>query len=716
MDCGHNRLCLYKKIKRLIVFLIFLLVGICFFPNIEIFAQRLQRETLLRRDRDHVKNASPAASPQRPQYAPTPRTSQPGTTGTPTYSDLYSEYPHPNDPAVRDVAPVRTDNRSSAAASPTQPVPRENPSRWGGLQVVPGNRQAAPSATTAGRGAAQGVGVPSRESEPWQVQMNLEGVPGMKTEETVSLRDVPFALGDGRVDLGPELMTPDGRTIPLQLREIHEPPLKEIPTRRDVPRELSPMNSDGNIKHSLWDPDETMNDHGIKVVSWPADAADADDEDVKTLYVNQAAYSQTDVDVETRVPTAPKLTAIPPQPQETHAQREISPRVSSPVMPEVGLITPPENVPLAKVGPVVTVASAANPPGKVFSEIPQRHELVVPDSPWYVEYIGGLCYDEHRFLSECLAKAKTSYSLMEASIIASHPSNPAMANRLSRSYKQAEAKLLSRITPGDSKLRRAEKILVFMHEELMLGGYQLEQTTMENLFSNGRYNCVTATILYCCLGRAAGLEVRAVELPGHAMCWVKTERGEIDVETTCATWFQYLDDAATRKRVIRDLIRQAQDDVDTAQVRAISDRELIAKVYYNRGVDFLAVKDFRAALESNAIALLLDPTSSTTKGNLLATINNWALNLCYEGKFTQSAELLRKGLLEEPEYAMFRKNHVHVYHCWIDNLYRGGQMQEALSVAQTALLEQPTEPHFIKLSQQLEERAQVMAGNPSWIR
>lgn len=531
----------------------------------------------------------------------------------------------------------------------------------------------------------------------------MEGVPSLYADEMALARE-PFArLSEEPVGLRPDFLTPDGKTRALEVQEIYAP--APLPAGH---QESTDRNSGGNIKHSLSGSakPQVVYDIGLRDATW---YPDANAEPARMSYARQVSHTEDAAPAD-----APKLAAV--QPQETQTPRRISPRVSSPVQPETMTILPPENAPTLKAVSPKTAKPASDSLRNFFSEAPQRHELTLADSPWYVSYVGGLCYDEHRFLGECLDEKNVSYSLMEASIIASHPSNPTMANRLARSYKQAESRLLSRITPTDSKLQRAEKILVFMHEELMLGGYQLEQTTMENLFSNGRYNCVTATILYCCLGRAAGLEVRAVELPGHAMCWVKTERGEIDVETTCATWFQYLDDAQTRKRVIRDLIRQAQDDVDTAQVRAISDRELIAKVYYNRGVDFLAVKDFRSALESNAIALLLDPTSHTTKGNLLATINNWALNLCYEGKFTQSAELLRKGILEEPEYAMFRKNHVHVYHCWIDNLYRSGRLQEALTVSHLALSEQPAEEHFIKLNQQLQERAEMMASNPSWVR
>ncbi|MDO4551605.1 MAG: transglutaminase family protein [Planctomycetia bacterium] len=342
----------------------------------------------------------------------------------------------------------------------------------------------------------------------------------------------------------------------------------------------------------------------------------------------------------------------------------------------------------------------------------QLYELKLSPAQWFTKYIGRIPYHEHQLIQEYIRNELSNFSLLEASVIASHAENTDVANQILRKYEQVQRQLSKRILPGDSQLSRAEKILTFMHEELLYGGYQLEQTTMENLFMNGRYNCVTATILYCSLARTVGLEAQAVELPGHAMCWVKTERGKIDVETTCRTWFQYLDDPQTRKQVIQELIRQAQGDLHTARIRPITDRELIAKVYYNRGVDFLTERNFARALEANALALLLDPESETTKGNLLATMNNWAIYLCQNGKYAQAAELLRHGMHVEPDYVTFRNNHVHVYHRWIEALFQAGRFQDSLQVTDLAMKEQPQEPHFKNLREKIRNRITATAALP----
>ncbi|MDO4585114.1 MAG: tetratricopeptide repeat protein [Planctomycetia bacterium] len=343
-------------------------------------------------------------------------------------------------------------------------------------------------------------------------------------------------------------------------------------------------------------------------------------------------------------------------------------------------------------------------PRRIFTEN-ERSAL-----PWFARYIRDMDAEEYSLLRNALSHLPMQMSLIRASIVASHPANAERANELLRQYYRLQQQALATFAPHDTELKKAEKLLQFIHEEILTGGYQLELTTMENLFQ-GRYNCVTATILYCSLGRQAGLKVTPVELPGHAMCWVYGQDGsKMDVETTCKEWFQYLDKPDVRNQVIEDLILQANPTSamqETSrqnlfrQIHPISDEKLLAKIYYNRGVDLLAEKDFAGALEANAIALLLDSSSETTRGNLLATMNNWAIALCQEGYYSQAAELLRDGLQYEPEYAMFRNNHVHVFHRWVESLYRSGQYSEALQITERGLQEQPHQPHLQRLYEQI---------------
>lgn len=83
----------------------------------------------------------------------------------------------------------------------------------------------------------------------------------------------------------------------------------------------------------------------------------------------------------------------------------------------------------------------------------------------------------------------------------------------------------------DSKKRRAEFILEFMHERI-LTQYDENQSFVEVAFDQGTYNCVSSAIIYAALCKCSGIEVYANEIPEHLYCTVVINGKEYDVETT----------------------------------------------------------------------------------------------------------------------------------------------------------------------------------------
>ena len=80
---------------------------------------------------------------------------------------------------------------------------------------------------------------------------------------------------------------------------------------------------------------------------------------------------------------------------------------------------------------------------------------------------------------------------------------------------------------------------------------------------------------------------------------------------------------------------------------------MAAMIYYNRGVDLLAEKRFAEAAAANAKALRLDPQNATARGNLLATINNWSIELGKRQHFAEAVNLLRQGLAIDAKFEAF---------------------------------------------------------------
>ncbi|GHU80446.1 hypothetical protein FACS189468_0290 [Spirochaetia bacterium] len=78
---------------------------------------------------------------------------------------------------------------------------------------------------------------------------------------------------------------------------------------------------------------------------------------------------------------------------------------------------------------------------------------------------------------------------------------------------------------------RGEFILSFIHKRF-LKSYAERQTRLDEIFTSGRYNCVSSAVLYMLLARSAGLDVQGVMTRDHAFITLNTGAEVIDVETT----------------------------------------------------------------------------------------------------------------------------------------------------------------------------------------
>ena len=241
-----------------------------------------------------------------------------------------------------------------------------------------------------------------------------------------------------------------------------------------------------------------------------------------------------------------------------------------------------------------------------------------------------------------------------------------------------------------------------MHREILTSSYSLHCTELSKVMSTGSFNCVSATVLFNCLAEKAGLDVCALEMPGHALSRVRFADGvAMNIETTAPTWFDLQTDKerqmATLQRVAPAL---AQADPPTAQnaaappeviaeaelpknLREISPVQLVATIYYNIGVDLHAKQRFPEAAAANIKALYLDRDNEQAWTNLLASLNNWALALASESegrKYNIATIILDQGVALDPTYANFRVNQTYVFFYWISGWAKLGHFDKARQV------------------------------------
>jgi len=303
------------------------------------------------------------------------------------------------------------------------------------------------------------------------------------------------------------------------------------------------------------------------------------------------------------------------------------------------------------------------------------------------------------------------FSLLEAGLIAGGVDRLDELSRYSKRFDELVESLRRSGKVCGTPRERAQAVFTFLHQSVLCGGYRLQSSDLRMAIDRGRFNCVTASLLFNCLAQRFELKAAGLEIPGHAMSRLELPQEILDIETTCPRWFTLNDrpgmtyfrradepaqaqqeTTARADLAVRSPARDAADK--TPPLRPVSEVELVATIYYNRGVELLAKKLFADAAAANAKAVRLDPKNATAKGNYLATINNWAVDLAISGNYERAAALLRLGLVTDPSYEAFRSNYVQLFRRWSEHLCRNGRYDDAVRLLGQAAKDQPGEEFF----------------------
>ena len=327
--------------------------------------------------------------------------------------------------------------------------------------------------------------------------------------------------------------------------------------------------------------------------------------------------------------------------------------------------------------------------------------------PWYSIILRGIDPVEKALLQDAQHGKWVRFDLFRAAMIAEGIRDPELIRTYEARLDVLVAKVLAAIrTGGNTDPRHLTRSLFeAMHQEILTGQYNLHCTELSKVMSTGSFNCVSATVLFNCLAEKAGLDICALEMPGHALSRVRFADGvTMNIETTAPTWFSMQTDKerqmAMRQRIAPVLAQpnpvQAQNAVASPEVpteselqkdhREISPVQLVATIYYNIGVDLHAKKRFPEAAAANIKALYLDRDNGQAWTNLLASLNNWALELANENnrKYKAAALILDQGVSLDPTYVEFRSNQTYVFYYWISGLAKLGRFDDARKIYASA--------------------------------
>jgi tetratricopeptide (TPR) repeat protein len=240
------------------------------------------------------------------------------------------------------------------------------------------------------------------------------------------------------------------------------------------------------------------------------------------------------------------------------------------------------------LAPILVFTIILGFPAKVYAQ--NASPRIVPDSKALDYYrMGG----------------QSGYSWQELAEISLWASGDASLSGMEK-IKTIVTALSAAIDPAVSDKEKAEFILNYMHKNA-LKSYSLNQTRLDTLLSNGRFNCVSSAVLYVILCKSAGINTSGVITKDHAFVMVHISGQDIDVETTNPYGF----DPGNRKEFhdssgkITGFAYVPPHNYRSRQT--INQIELVSLILNNRAVDYERANNYAGSvpLAADRAALLL---------------------------------------------------------------------------------------------------------------
>jgi hypothetical protein len=340
------------------------------------------------------------------------------------------------------------------------------------------------------------------------------------------------------------------------------------------------------------------------------------------------------------------------------------------------------------------------------SALPRNTEIIealTPDDIRRIEAaLAEWCHirpseSERQLLADAQDGCLKDFDLLTAAMIAGG-SPPQKVKFLLEKFDGQLRRIQARTDRQASPIVRVRQAFRGLHAEILHGGYDIAASNPGEAIQTGRYNCVSATLLFKLIAESLSFEVRVVQTPTHAYCLVKCGEDWVPVECTCPNWFDQVvnqagpggltrvveksKDTEIRNTLGHPMVSKSQRPEGTLAQdsgRAISDTQLLGTIYYNRGVASLLEQQYETAVVVNLRAIQLDAESRSAWDNLLAGLNNWAIALAERGELAEAAARLQLALACRPDSEPIQANLLRVYREWANKIRRQGDNAAARS-------------------------------------
>jgi len=191
---------------------------------------------------------------------------------------------------------------------------------------------------------------------------------------------------------------------------------------------------------------------------------------------------------------------------------------------------------------------------------------------------------------------------------------------------------LLRSLPTSEPREQWEQIHDALHQQFLTGQYDATASDLRLTLDHGDFNCLSSLVVYLDLCQACELPVQIWLARGHVFLRTIGDCGAIHIEPGTPEW----ESRAVMRR---------------SGLRQISPVELLGKFLYNRGVERLKEQQFAEGIGLLRASLDLDPEDFDARANLVAGLNNWAVDYLRTGRYEDAAGLIEQGLFFDPSFA-----------------------------------------------------------------
>ncbi len=233
----------------------------------------------------------------------------------------------------------------------------------------------------------------------------------------------------------------------------------------------------------------------------------------------------------------------------------------------------------------------------------------------------------------------------------------------------------------------AKALLFWLHDNVFKQ-YVLTSAEADKLLDGGYYNCLSSSIAYMIFAQDLGLSVKGVIAKDHALCMLTDKRGDKDIETTIRYGF----DPGVKE------IEQFEKMTNFVYVQKLNYLErrtvgifpMIGAVYSNKA--FLtddAADEWKENMTRYKKGYYFDPDSFLFKTNIIAGLNNGAVDEMNRGSFEKAFDLIRQGKKFAPDALEFNTLEVQYYDTLAHKAFEGGDFAGAVKLVKQGIAARP---------------------------